>query len=155
MLAPIQGKNARTYPVASHYPMSLGSRRGLRLLQTRSQKLGIEVASWHHHPNIKTCNENLVRDEYHLLITCSTYKVICENYDNLLNRHDNVDVILKYPPRRVSAYECALFSHREFLLQSNNAPSLEGVGLILNNKISILFHSGLESQQSGQHYSFP
>ena len=70
MLAPIQGKNARTYPVASHYPMSLGSRRGLRLLQTRSQKLGIEVASWHHHPNMKICVENLEEDEslyYHML----------------------------------------------------------------------------------------
>ena len=117
MLAPIQGKNARTYPVASHYPMSLGSRRGLRLLQTRSQKLGIEVASWHHHPNMKickVCNENLVEDEYHLLLACSAIR---EKYDDLFDGHDNLSVM----SRRMSTYvqdDVFIRSHRSNLASS-------------------------------------
>ena len=39
---------------------------------------------------MKVCNENLVKDEYYLLIACSTYKVIHEKYDDLLDEHDNV-----------------------------------------------------------------
>ena len=53
-------------------------------------RLFVEVASWNHHPNMKICNENLVGDEYYLLIPCSAYKVIHEKYDDLLNEHDNV-----------------------------------------------------------------
>ena len=34
-------------------------------------------------------------------ITHSTYKGICEKYDDFLDRHDHVNVILKFPPRRV------------------------------------------------------
>ena len=69
----------------------------------------------------KVCKENLVEDKYHLLITCTTYKVIHEKYYDLLDRYDDVSVIPKCPPRRVSMYMCAvsmyigaLFSHREF-----------------------------------------
>ena len=83
--------------IASHSPMSLSSWRVLKLLQTRLCKLGVEVASWHHHPNIKickVCNENLVVDEYHLLIARSMYKVICEKYDDLLDGHDNVSTCM-------------------------------------------------------------
>ena len=35
-----------------------------------------------------------------------------EKYDYLLDRHDNLSVVLKSPPRRVGA----LFSHKEVLL---------------------------------------
>ena len=52
------------------------------------------------------------------LITCWTDKVIHEKYDDLLNRVDNVSVILKCPPRRVNTYVRALFSLREFLQHS-------------------------------------
>ena len=50
----------------------------------------------------KVCNENLVEDEYHLLLACSACKVIPEKYDDLLDGHDNLVFILKCPPRRVS-----------------------------------------------------
>ena len=66
----------------------------------------------------KVCNENLGENEYHLLVTCSTYKVIHEKYDDLLNRVDNVSVILKCPPRRVNTYVRALLSCSEFLQHS-------------------------------------
>ena len=49
------------------------------LLRTHSHKLGVEVPSWHHHRSMKickVCNEELVADECHLLIKCSTYKVM-------------------------------------------------------------------------------
>ena len=45
---------------------------------------------------MKICNENIVKDEDHLLITCLTYKIIHEKYDDLLNGHDHVSVILKF-----------------------------------------------------------
>ena len=72
------------------------------------------MASWHHHANMKigkVRNENLVEDEYHLLIACSEYCVIREKNDDLLNRHDNVSGILKFPLRRVTTFVHTLFSH--------------------------------------------
>ena len=60
-------------------PMTLGSRRAFTFLQARSHKFGIDVASRHHHANIKICklcHENLVEKEYHLLTTSSKYAVI-------------------------------------------------------------------------------
>ena len=90
-------------------PVSLGSRRALTLLQTSSCKLGIEVAS--------------PKYEYHSLIACSMYNVIREKYDDMLNGHDNVSVILKCLPRMMCTYVHAVFWHREFLLQSSNPPS--------------------------------
>ena len=47
----------------------------------------------------KVSNENLVEDEYRLLVALSAHKVIREKYDDLLDEHDNASVILKYPPR--------------------------------------------------------
>ena len=52
----------------------------------------------------KVCNENLMEDGYHLLIACSSCKVIREKYDDLLYGHDNVNVIFKCLLRRVSTY---------------------------------------------------
>ena len=75
----------RIYPTTSYYPMRLGSSRALTLLRTCVHKLGVEVASWQHHPNV-----NLLEDEYFLLLACSTYKVIRKKYDDLLDKHDNV-----------------------------------------------------------------
>ena len=46
--------------------------------------------------------KNLVEDEYYLLITCPTYKVICEKYNELLDRDNNLSAILISPP--VSAF---------------------------------------------------
>ena len=66
-------------------------------LRTCSHKLGVDVASWYHHPSMKickVCNENLVEDECHLILTCSEYKVTREKYDDLLGGHDNLNVIL-------------------------------------------------------------
>ena len=39
-------------------------------------------------------------------IACSAYKVNCEKYDNLLDGHANVSIILKSPRRRVCTYPC-------------------------------------------------
>ena len=52
-----------------------------------------------------------MEDEYHLFIACSvSYKVIHEKYDDLLDEHDNVSAVLKFPPRSVSAYStCIIF----------------------------------------------
>ena len=58
-----------------------------------SHKSGVDVTSCHHHPNMKmceVCNENLVEDEYHSLIACSTYIVSNDKYDHFLDGHDNV-----------------------------------------------------------------
>ena len=44
--------------------------------------------------------EKLVEDEYHLLIASSKHKVIQEKYDDLLDMHDHVSVILKFPPKK-------------------------------------------------------
>ena len=61
-----------------------------------------------------------MEDGYHLPITCVTYnKVISEKYDDLLDEHDNVCVILAHPPTRVSTYVHALFSHQQFLLHDS------------------------------------
>ena len=38
-----------------------------------------------------------MEDEYHLFIACSvSYKVIHEKYDDLLDEHDNVSVLLNF-----------------------------------------------------------
>ena len=60
------------------------------------------------HEDMQGMNENLVEDEYHLLIACSTYKVIHEKYDELLDGHGELSMILKFPQRRMSTYMCAL-----------------------------------------------
>ena len=60
----------------------------------------------------KVCNEKLMEDDYHLLLVAyRTYKFICEKYDDLLDGHDNSYEIPKSPPRRVSTYVRAFFSH--------------------------------------------
>ena len=53
-------------------------------------------------------------------------ELLCEKYDDLLDKHDNSSVILNSPPRKMSTYLCALISQREFLLQSSKPPSEEG-----------------------------
>ena len=58
---------------------------------------------------------------------CSRHKVIHEIYDDLLGKHDYSSIILKSPLRRVRTYVHALFSHREFSLQSSNPASQESV----------------------------
>ena len=62
------------------------------------------------------CNEGMVEDGYHLLFTCSTYNAIHSRYDDILRESDNLSVILKTPPRRLSSYVYALFMHRDFVL---------------------------------------
>ena len=76
-------------------------RKALTLLQTHSHKLDVAGAPWKHHADMKiskVCNENLVEDEYHLLITCLAYKIIRKKYEDLLDGHDNMSVMLKFPP---------------------------------------------------------
>ena len=98
----------------------------LRLLRTRSHKLGIEIASWYQNvTNLKTfkvCNEGMVEDECHLIFTCSAYNAIRSRYVDILRGSDNLSGILKTPPRRLSSYEYALFTHRDFVLQCMNIP---------------------------------
>ena len=57
---------------------------------------------WHHHPNMeiwKVGNQNLVEGGISLTYHMLRNKVIRENYDDLLDRHDNVNLIHKCPPR--------------------------------------------------------
>ena len=104
--------------------MSSNARRTLTLLRTRSHKLGIDVASWYQNVTnlkaCKVCNEGMVEDECHLLFTCSAYSAICSKYVDILRGIDNLSAILKTPPRRLSSYEYALFTHRDFVLQCMN-----------------------------------
>ena len=74
----------------------------------------LKLCTWNN--GFPCCYENPVGDKYHVLITCSAYKVIREKCDNLLDMHDNVNVMLKGQPRRMSTCVCvcALFSNREF-----------------------------------------
>ena len=53
-------------------------------------------------------NKNLMEDEYRLFRTYSLYKRICKKYesDDLLERHDNLSVILNLHQEG--------FSHRQF-----------------------------------------
>ena len=69
--------------------------------------------------------EKLVEDEYHLLITCSLYKVLCEKYgDTLFNEHDGVyHIQIQISTNKGDDILYALFSHREFLLWSSNPAS--------------------------------
>ena len=105
--------------------MGSNDRRALTLC-TRSHKLGIEVASWYQNVanlNVcKVCNEGMVEDECHLLFTCSTYSAIRSRYVDILRGNDNLSAILKTPPRRLSSYVYALFTHRDFVLQCMNTP---------------------------------
>ena len=107
--------------------MSSNAHRALILLRTRSHKLGIEVASWYQNVTnlkaCKVCNEGMVEDECHLLFTCSTYSAIRSRYVDILRGSDNLSAILKTPPRRLSSYVYALFTHRDFVLQCMNTPS--------------------------------
>ena len=67
---------------------------------------------------MQVCNENVEKDEYHLLFACSEYKVSSKKYYGLLDGHDNLSEILKYPPKRVSKNVHALISHRVLLPSS-------------------------------------
>ena len=107
--------------------MSSNTHKALTLLCTQSRKLGIEVASWYENvTNLKTCkvcNQGMVEDECHLLFTRLTYSAIRSRYANILRGSDNLSAILKTPPRRLSSYVYALFTHRDFVLQCTNPPS--------------------------------
>ena len=106
--------------------MSSNARKALTLRRTRSHKLGIEVASWYQNlTNLKACkvcNEVMVEDECHLLFTCSAYSTIRSRYIVILRGSDNLSVILTTPLRRLSSYVYALFTHKDFVLQSMNTP---------------------------------
>ena len=97
----------------------------LGLLQgaTRCHKLGIEVVSWYQNiTNLKACkvcNEGMVEDECHLLFTCSAYSAR-SRYVDILRGSVNLSAILKTPPRRLSSYVYALFTHKDFVLQCMN-----------------------------------
>ena len=100
--------------------MSSNARRALTLLRTRSHEFGIEVASWYQNiTNLKTCkvcSEGIVEDECHLFFTYSTYNAIRSRCVDILRGSDNLSAILKTPPRRLSSYVYALFTHRDFVL---------------------------------------
>ena len=48
-------------------------------------------------PNTKVCNENEVQDEDHFLVVCLIAQVIREKYVDLLDGHDDVNVIVQCP----------------------------------------------------------
>ena len=51
------------------------------------------------------------------------YSAIHSRYVDILSGSDNLSAILKTPPRRLSLYVYALFTHRDFVLQCMNTPS--------------------------------
>ena len=62
---------------------------------------------------MQALNENLVDNEYHSLIACSTYIVINEKNDHLLDGHDNVKCHTQMSTMKDElAYFHILFSHR-------------------------------------------
>ena len=67
-----------------------------------------------------------MKDECHFLFTRSIYSAIHSRYVDILRGSDNVSTILKTPPRRLSSYVYALFTHKDFVLQCMNTPSQEG-----------------------------
>ena len=71
--------------------------------------------------------ENLVEDEYGSLLRCLPYKVIRKKYGDLLDEHDNSNVILKSPPRMMSTYMCAFFSNWEFYNKTVTLLTRKGV----------------------------
>ena len=62
----------------------------------------------------KTCNENLVEDEYHLLTAFSMYTVIREKYEDLVDGDDNVSLILKMSTRK-GEHMCVCYFQIGFL----------------------------------------
>ena len=105
---------AKTYSNAFYYQHEPWLSRALTFPWTISYTLGIKATSGHHHLGINICdlcNQNLEEDEYHSLLTCSSYKVIFKKYDDLLDEHDNFSVIHKSPPRRVRAHTCLHYFH--------------------------------------------
>ena len=38
--------------------------------------------------DVQVCNDNLVEDESHYILECSSYKVIFMKYDDMQDRHD-------------------------------------------------------------------
>ena len=72
------------------------------------------MASSPKYKHMEGMQRNLVEDEYHLLITCSTYMVIREKYDDILDMHGNMSVIHRFTPRRVSTCTCIIFHLERF-----------------------------------------
>ena len=66
--------------------MSIKSHRALTLLSIQPHKLRscIITSKCVKYKACNICNKRLVEDEYHVLFTCSTYSVICENNDDIL-----------------------------------------------------------------------
>ena len=54
-----------------------------------------------------------------MLLTCSAYNIIHKKYDDLFDGHDNLNVILKSPPRRVIVFVCIILTER-VLTKSDN-----------------------------------
>ena len=70
----------------------------------------------------------------------------------LLDGNDNVNVILKCPPRRVSTYLHALFSHREVLLQ--HCTPLHRKSYIQDDMVIWSYRSNLASSWTIKHLFF-
>ena len=97
--------------------MSSNAHRALTLLHTRSEVASTNLKA------CKVCNEGMVENECDFLLTCLTYNAIVQRYDDILRWSENLSAILKTPPRRLSSYVYALFTHRDFVLQCMNTPS--------------------------------
>ena len=158
-IGPNTTKNAKMYPITSHYPHEPWLSKSFNtqsnsLTQVRYQ--GSIMASSRKHEDMQW---KPMENEYHWLIAFSMYKVIHEKYDDLLDGHDNVNAILKFSPIRVSTYVRALFSHREILPYSNNKPQkllLACKEMMTTTKATSTKIQGIEatpSQDHGDHCS--
>ena len=97
MLAQLHGKNCQNISqIASYYPHECWLSQSI---DTHLNSL-MQVRYWCstttssiEYKDMQGCFENLVEDEYHLLLTWSMYKVIHEKYDAFLEEHDKISVI--------------------------------------------------------------
>ena len=115
LLGPIRGKNGRTYPTKSYLSHGHWLLKSLKhFFELAHTSRGSIMTRYPSMQICKVCNENLVEDEYHLLLECLIYKVICEKYDDLLVWHYNL-CFTQISNKRVSTCVCALLSHKVFL----------------------------------------
>ena len=140
------------YPTTSCYPHEPWFQRALTLLWALSR---VEVASWHYHPRMKiwkVCNEKLVEDANHLLLTCQAYKV-SEKHDKLFDGHDNLS-LSSNPDHKGWAHMAKYYFHTANVYSREVTPHLRKdpcrrsyvylgpyvkISLFIDNERSILF----------------
>ena len=123
LLGPIRGKNGRTYPTKSYLSHGHWLLKSLKhFFELAHTSRGSIMTRYPSMQICKVCNENLVEDEYHSLIACSTYIVSNDKYDHFLDGHDNVKSHTQMSTMKDESHP--LFSHIQFLLRGSRSSYL-------------------------------